>query len=66
MKITCPNCQTKCEYALVQKIGSKECDLKVHFNIVELKCGSCGGKCMMSVKPSKISVFNVNRKIIEY
>lgn len=66
MKFTCVNCQNTLEYALVQKIGSKECDLKVHFNIIELKCNNCGNTFMVSVKPKKICVFSTNKKILEY
>ena len=66
MKLNCPNCQNPCEYSMAQKIGSKNCDLRIHFNIVELKCGQCGGKCMLSTKPKKINIFNSRNKIIEF
>jgi transcription elongation factor Elf1 len=53
MNLKCPNCETKCEYELLQKIASKDCELKIHFNIMELVCGSCENKFMISNKPKK-------------
>jgi hypothetical protein len=66
MKVTCPCCNTHCEYMLAQKMASKNCDLKIHFNIVEVKCLTCGSKCMVSTKPKKINVFSATKKIAEY
>lgn len=54
MPLNCPNCKSLCDYNIDINAKGLNCDLAVHFLIVEIVCKKCGERGLFSISPKKI------------
>ena len=66
MIMKCPRCGAVYESSIFQRISSKSCEVKSFFNIIEVKCASCGNTKIMNISPKGIKVFNEFEKMVKF
>lgn len=66
LKIKCPECGNEIKSAIQQKILSENCEVKTHFNIIEIICSNCQKKTLINLSPKAVTVFNKNMKLVNF
>jgi len=66
LKIKCSECGNEIKSAIQQKILSENCEVKTHFNIIEVICNNCHKKTMVNLSPKAVTVFNENMKLVKF